>query len=213
MVVCKVRRLSPSPSPTLTLTPTPTLTQVHMWDLQTKQLLQTLEGHSDVVLGISCHPKRDMVCAPNPDLDLNPDPNPDTNPKPKPKPKPPTPTPTLTLPGGFRRARPRPTQHPHLGDARWRRCRCRCCCRCRCRECRGRVSCDLDQIWIRSGSDLDLGDAVSRVSCAGARGEVHEVPDPCTRAPAPKLYARACRACVRSVCAVCAFVCVCVCRA
>ena len=47
----------------LPLTLTPTLTQVHMWDLQTKQLLQTLEGHSDVVLGISCHPKRDMVAS------------------------------------------------------------------------------------------------------------------------------------------------------
>ena len=72
---------------------------------------------------------------------------------------------------------------------------------------------DLDQIRIRSGSGRCRQPRELRwCTRRGARG-VLEVPDPCTRAPAPKLYARACRACVRSVCAVCAFVCVCVCRA
>ena len=37
--------------------------KVYMWDLQTKELVQTLEGHSDVVLGISTHPKRDMIAS------------------------------------------------------------------------------------------------------------------------------------------------------
>ena len=44
--------------------------KVYMWDLQTKALLQTLDGHSDVVLGVSCHPKRDMIASGGLDRDL-----------------------------------------------------------------------------------------------------------------------------------------------
>ena len=44
--------------------------KVYMWDLQTKQLLQTLEGHTDVVLGVSCHPSKEMIVTGGTDKDL-----------------------------------------------------------------------------------------------------------------------------------------------
>ena len=44
--------------------------KVYLWDLQTKALLQTLDGHSDVVLGVSCHPTRDMIASGGLDRDL-----------------------------------------------------------------------------------------------------------------------------------------------
>ena len=44
--------------------------KVYMWDLQSKSLLQTLEGHSDVVLGVACHPTADMIVTGGMDKDL-----------------------------------------------------------------------------------------------------------------------------------------------
>ena len=44
--------------------------KAYLWDLQSKQQVQTLEGHSDVVLGVSCHPKRDMIASGGLDRDL-----------------------------------------------------------------------------------------------------------------------------------------------
>jgi len=44
--------------------------KVYMWDLQTKQLLETLNGHSDVVLGVSAHPTRELLATGGTDRDL-----------------------------------------------------------------------------------------------------------------------------------------------
>ena len=41
-----------------------------MSDLQSKQQVQTLEGHSDVVLGVACHPTADMIVTGGMDKDL-----------------------------------------------------------------------------------------------------------------------------------------------
>ena len=40
-----------------------------MWDLQTKQLVQTLEGHADVVLGVAAHPTRELIATGGTDKD------------------------------------------------------------------------------------------------------------------------------------------------
>jgi hypothetical protein len=44
--------------------------KVCLWDLQTKQLLQTLEGHTDVVLGVAAHPSRELIATGGTDKDL-----------------------------------------------------------------------------------------------------------------------------------------------
>jgi len=44
--------------------------KAYLWDLQTKQLLQTLEGHSDVVLGVASHPTRELIATGGTDKDL-----------------------------------------------------------------------------------------------------------------------------------------------
>lgn len=37
--------------------------RVCVWDLQTRELLQRLEGHTDVVLAVDCHPTHDIVAS------------------------------------------------------------------------------------------------------------------------------------------------------
>ena len=44
--------------------------KAYLWDLQSKQQVQTLEGHSDVVLGVACHPTADMIVTGGMDKDL-----------------------------------------------------------------------------------------------------------------------------------------------
>ena len=36
---------------------------VYIWDVQTKQLVQKLEGHTDTVVGVSVHPKVNMIAS------------------------------------------------------------------------------------------------------------------------------------------------------
>jgi COMPASS component SWD3 len=36
---------------------------VYIWDVQTKEVVQKMEGHSDTVVGISCHPKQNMIAS------------------------------------------------------------------------------------------------------------------------------------------------------
>jgi COMPASS component SWD3 len=44
--------------------------KAYLWDLQTKALVQTLEGHSDVVLGVAAHPIRELIVTGGTDKDL-----------------------------------------------------------------------------------------------------------------------------------------------
>ena len=43
---------------------------MYVWDLQTKEVVQVLEGHSDVVLGVSAHPTQPMFASCGTDKDL-----------------------------------------------------------------------------------------------------------------------------------------------
>ncbi|VAH94851.1 unnamed protein product [Triticum turgidum subsp. durum] len=36
---------------------------VYMWDLQSRKIVQKLEGHSDTVIAVSCHPKENMIAS------------------------------------------------------------------------------------------------------------------------------------------------------
>jgi COMPASS component SWD3 len=37
--------------------------KVFLWNLQSKEVVQMLEGHSEVVLTIACHPTRNMIAS------------------------------------------------------------------------------------------------------------------------------------------------------
>eukprot|EP00042_Codosiga_hollandica_P041241 m.366136 g.366136 ORF g.366136 m.366136 type:complete len:87 (-) comp56065_c0_seq7:119-379(-) len=45
---------------------------VYLWDLQTRQVVHSLLGHTDVVLGVACHPTRPLIasCAHEKDLSI-----------------------------------------------------------------------------------------------------------------------------------------------
>lgn len=36
---------------------------VYLWDLQSRQIVQKLEGHTDTVIAISCHPSKNMIAS------------------------------------------------------------------------------------------------------------------------------------------------------
>jgi COMPASS component SWD3 len=36
---------------------------IYLWNLQTKEIVQKLEGHTDVVLGIDCHPTQNIIAS------------------------------------------------------------------------------------------------------------------------------------------------------
>lgn len=36
---------------------------VYLWELQTRQIVQKLEGHSDTVISVSCHPSENMIAS------------------------------------------------------------------------------------------------------------------------------------------------------
>ena len=44
--------------------------KAYLWDLQTKALIQALEGHSDVVLGAAAHPTKELLATGGTDKDL-----------------------------------------------------------------------------------------------------------------------------------------------
>lgn len=44
--------------------------KAYLWDLQTKQLIQALEGHEATVLGVAAHPARELLATGGTDKDL-----------------------------------------------------------------------------------------------------------------------------------------------
>lgn len=36
---------------------------IYLWDLQGRNLIQRIEGHTDTVVSVSCHPKRNMIAS------------------------------------------------------------------------------------------------------------------------------------------------------
>lgn len=36
---------------------------VYLWELQSRKVVQKLEGHTDSVLSVSCHPKENMIAS------------------------------------------------------------------------------------------------------------------------------------------------------
>ncbi|RVW17897.1 COMPASS-like H3K4 histone methylase component WDR5A [Vitis vinifera] len=36
---------------------------VYLWELQTRKIVQKLEGHTDTVISVSCHPSQNMIAS------------------------------------------------------------------------------------------------------------------------------------------------------
>lgn len=36
---------------------------MYLWDLQTRKIVQKLEGHTDGVIAVSCHPSENMIAS------------------------------------------------------------------------------------------------------------------------------------------------------
>ncbi|KAI8985786.1 WD40-repeat-containing domain protein [Trametes punicea] len=44
--------------------------KVYLWDLQSREIVQTLEGHTDVVVAVATHPQQNMIASGSIDSDL-----------------------------------------------------------------------------------------------------------------------------------------------
>jgi COMPASS component SWD3 len=44
--------------------------KIYVWDLQSREVLQVLEGHRDAVLAIATHPVRDIIASASMEKDL-----------------------------------------------------------------------------------------------------------------------------------------------
>ena len=36
---------------------------VYLWDLQSKEIVQKLEGHTDVAIAVDCHPTQNLIAS------------------------------------------------------------------------------------------------------------------------------------------------------
>jgi len=44
--------------------------KIYLWDLQTREIMQVLDGHQDVVVAVATHPQQNMIASGSMDSDL-----------------------------------------------------------------------------------------------------------------------------------------------